>query len=84
MHLLTQNLHETQRRTKTECVTLAANWMVAAMWRCVGNKINRHPWGGPGEVGEEKYAMSGQSSCALDREIWGDHPVLFTQPWVEI
>ena len=84
LHLLTQNLLETQRRTTTGCVTLSANWMVAAMWRCLGNKINGDPGEAGGEVGEEKYAMSGQSSFALGRQIWGDHQVLFTHPWVEI
>jgi hypothetical protein len=26
----------------------------------------------PGELGEEKYATSSQSSCALGRRTWGD------------
>ena len=30
-----------------------------------------------GKKGKEKYAMSGQSSCTLGRQTWGDCHVLF-------
>jgi hypothetical protein len=56
-------------------------WLV---YVCVGNKI-KAGWGEAwGEVGEEKYATSCQSSCSLGRWTWGDCQALSTRPQVEI
>ena len=37
-----------------------------------------------GKGGRERMPMSGQSSCALGRQMWEDFQMPFTSPWVGI
>jgi hypothetical protein len=46
----------------------------------VGNKVKGRPWGGGrGSGGRERCLMSGQSSCALGRQMQAELPDAFPQ-----